>query len=277
MRPLALFATLAACLSSGAALAAPAPPAGRYPCYSYTIAQVVQRQNKADVGRMETVLDEQALAQVQNVVPAGFSMVLDGNGNYRVQGTSTAGRYSFNPNTGRMTFTGGGASLNFQRYFVKDGIHILRFAPDPNVFYQCQMGSATGAANAGTGGEYRYPTAASLSTGPGRAANFTGRFEGYYVCSQGETALRLDLTASANGRVTAIFAFGGNSNVPSGSFTLTGEWSGDAMVLKPDRWIAQPPGYGMVGLSGNFNGYSNAIRGQVHLPSCSVFSVKRAR
>jgi hypothetical protein len=74
---------------------------------------------------------------------------------------------------------------------------------------------------------------------------------GTYTCGQGLTDLRLTINDSGGGAQTAIFAFSAdpsNPGVPSGSYTMTGNYSASGLVLKEDHWINQPDGYYMVDL-----------------------------
>jgi predicted aspartyl protease len=104
-------------------------------------------------------------------------------------------------------------------------------------------------------------------------------WEGSYLCVQGPTNLRLKARAFPDRTIEAIFEFGpihGNNNIPTGSFLLRGinHNSGGLLQLTPVRWISQPVGYSMVGLSGVVSEltYSGAIIGG---QSCGSFSVSR--
>jgi serine/threonine protein kinase len=89
-----------------------------------------------------------------------------------------------------------------------------------------------------------YPVSLTLSP-----AVLTGTWEGSYVCSQGETGVRLVIQAAAAGTLTATFNFfavPSNPGVPSGSYTMTGTYSSAGVTLTQDQWISQPAGYSMV-------------------------------
>ena len=66
--------------------------------------------------------------------------------------------------------------------------------------------------------------------------------------------MRLTITGSGGDTVKAtveFYAVASNPGVPDGSIVLTGNYSSSSgLVLIPDYWINQPPGYEMVGLSG---------------------------
>ena len=105
-----------------------------------------------------------------------------------------------------------------------------------------------------------------------------GVWTGTYSCSQGLTGLRLTITSSAGDTLRAtveFYAVAGNPGVADGSYVMTGDYSASSgLVLIPDYWINEPPGYEMVGLSGPPpNG--NSLRGTVQGVSCSTFSVTR--
>ena len=87
---------------------------------------------------------------------------------------------------------------------------------------------------------------------PNDPAALTGTWAGTYVCSQGETGLRLVIQAVAGGALTATFNFSAvpsNPSVPTGSYTMTGTYSSAGVALTGDQWISQPSGYDMVDIS----------------------------
>jgi hypothetical protein len=110
-------------------------------------------------------------------------------------------------------------------------------------------------------------------------AALTGIWTGSYVCSQGQTGLRLVIQATPDGTLTATFNFyalPGNPGVPSGSFTMTGSYSAAGVDLTQDQWISQPAGWEMVDLSSGppiQNG--TVLAGSVITPGCSTFTVTR--
>jgi hypothetical protein len=75
-----------------------------------------------------------------------------------------------------------------------------------------------------------------------------GLYTGAYVCGQGSTALRLVIEETGGGRRIGVFDFGGNGDIPLGSYTVrvTRNRYG-AFRLTPLRWIRRPADYQMVG------------------------------
>ena len=86
------------------------------------------------------------------------------------------------------------------------------------------------------------------------ATPLTSTWVGIYDCSQGETALALDLTGDADGGVKGSFRFGptdGNPDVPEGSYRVTGAHYVDGRFsLLGERWENRPPDYVMVDVEG---------------------------
>ena len=107
-------------------------------------------------------------------------------------------------------------------------------------------------------------------------------WRGFYECAQGKTAVQLTLDLDSDGTAKAIFDFGphaDNPDLPPGSYRLTGTSRDDgpkvALDLVPDRWISQPPGYEMVGLSAVTGSRRLRLRGRISHPACSTFDVQR--
>jgi hypothetical protein len=74
-----------------------------------------------------------------------------------------------------------------------------------------------------------------------------------------------------------FYAVPSNPRVPSGSFTMTGSYSGKGVVLTPDHWISEPPGYEMVGLSGRLApGNQHELEGQITTSGCGTFSIHKS-
>jgi hypothetical protein len=137
-------------------------------------------------------------------------------------------------------------------------------------------------------GYHIYVESASAATEPAPApspsptlspAALTGTWTGSYVCSQGETGLRLVIQAAPDSTLTATFSFYAvpdNPAVPSGSFTMTGSYSAAGVNLTHDQWISQPSGYEMVDLSsGPPVQDGTVLAGSVTTPGCSTFTVTR--
>jgi hypothetical protein len=104
-------------------------------------------------------------------------------------------------------------------------------------------------------------------------------WEGWYQCAQGRTGLRLTLERVGTG-LRAVFAFQGlpeNPDVPAGAYTMRGTASEDGLRIRldPERWLAQPPGYVMVGLSGTIEPASGVLRGRIEHEACGAFELRR--
>ena len=109
-------------------------------------------------------------------------------------------------------------------------------------------------------------------------------WNGRYECAQGITGLALTLDLEAGGRATAVFEFGPvpeNPAIPSGRYLMAGTFfqsaEGTQLTLVPDRWIAQPPGYLMVGLEARIDAPARAMSGRVEHPTCTVLSLIRVQ
>jgi hypothetical protein len=106
-----------------------------------------------------------------------------------------------------------------------------------------------------------------------------GTWTGSYICSQGDTGLRLVIRARG-AALTATFSFYAlprNPGVPSGKYTMTGTDSATRMILRPGHWVKQPFGYEMVGLTaGPPADRGKVLRGRITNPACSSFSVTKS-
>ena len=77
--------------------------------------------------------------------------------------------------------------------------------------------------------------------------------------------------------LTATFAFyrlASNAGAASGSFAITGSYSGNRVTLRPVHWVQQPFGYEMVSLEGQVSGPN--FSGSIISPGCSTFSLSSA-
>ncbi len=153
----------------------------------------------------------------------------------------------------------------------------------PPIVGPLQPGTPGGSATAQEGSQ-----AQPSSTGPSRtdgaaafrASVLTGTWEGSYTCAQGETGLRLTMTAREDGSVDAQFAFfalPANPNVPSGSFSMVGSHAREGLTLTQSRWIDQPPGYAMIDLNGDVPADdTHLLEGSVSgSDSCTTFSLRK--
>jgi len=110
------------------------------------------------------------------------------------------------------------------------------------------------------------------------AASPDGVWTGTYDCSQGLTGVRLTITGANGGALVATVDFypvATNPSVAEGSYELVGTYSAaDGLVLHPDYWVDEPPGYEMVGLSAP-PPHADSMSGSVQGADCSTFSVTR--
>lgn len=108
-------------------------------------------------------------------------------------------------------------------------------------------------------------------------------WEGTYRCSQGESAMRLVLDATAGGKVTAVFVFGPTADAPDterGAYRLTGtiklgpEGTFE-LALVPDAWIDEPDGYTMTPLRARSSRKQRRMVGRIEHPACGTLDVRR--
>lgn len=138
--------------------------------------------------------------------------------------------------------------------------------------YQCEVPDQSSA-----------PIAAVPVEDPVNAPSFLGSWSGSYTCSQGETALNLEVESDGtDGALVATFAFGptaSNPAVPVGSFRMFGASSGIGFTLAGSDWIDQPSGFEVVDLAGNIVGADGSrLEGDVlGLSGCTTFSLIRAQ
>jgi hypothetical protein len=101
--------------------------------------------------------------------------------------------------------------------------------------------------------------------------NWVGR----YQCAQGLTDLDLRIDAVNGNQIDATFIFAHSASGAAGSYKLSGtiDPSGN-LTLVPGPWIARPPNYVSVGMSGVVNG--TAYRGRIDNGSCGMFIVRRS-
>jgi hypothetical protein len=106
-------------------------------------------------------------------------------------------------------------------------------------------------------------------------------WEGRYLCPQGVTGLTLELSGGGGAEVAAVFHFYAvpeNPGVPTGSYTLRGVVRGDGTIdLSPERWIEEPYGYVMVGMTGILDRASGIMRGRIAAAECAGFDLHRVR
>ncbi|MCU4158530.1 hypothetical protein AiwAL_00210 [Acidiphilium sp. AL] len=123
--------------------------------------------------------------------------------------------------------------------------------------------------------------AAALAGSAAAASPPVGLWQGSYDCAQGETALALQITAQGPSRISAIFYFhalAANPHVPQGCFMMRGRYDAATrrITLNPARWLARPPFYVRVALSGMVGRDGSTIAGHIAGPACSAFAVTRS-
>ncbi|MBS1122930.1 MAG: putative serine/threonine-protein kinase pkwA [Deltaproteobacteria bacterium] len=108
---------------------------------------------------------------------------------------------------------------------------------------------------------------------------------GRYRCNQGVSAARLTIDAEPTGHATIRYEFGPiaeNPDQPSGAYELEGtlrNTGGSSFEgeFEARRWIEQPDGYFMVGLTVETVRSARRLRGTLDHESCSDFEVHRVR
>ncbi|HTR51122.1 MAG TPA: hypothetical protein VMJ10_10485 [Kofleriaceae bacterium] len=122
--------------------------------------------------------------------------------------------------------------------------------------------------------------AAAETSGPVKAKAEHSKWQGTYTCAQGLTGVNLTIDAHCKDdtcALVAIFEFGEikeNPGVPHGSFRMVGESKGNEVTLRPDKWIEQPPGWIMVGVTATRNPKEHTLIGRMDHPSCGDISLK---
>lgn len=96
-------------------------------------------------------------------------------------------------------------------------------------------------------------------------------YNGYYYCSQGRTALTLDIKEDYS---QANFKFITKQAI-SGEFKMIGDYSasGRKLNLAGHKWIKRPGGFSMVDLEGAFSKDFAEFSGSIMFPGCSTFKV----
>ena len=98
---------------------------------------------------------------------------------------------------------------------------------------------------------------------------------GRYQCAQGMTDLDLRIDAVNGNQIDATFIFAHGPSGAAGSYKMSGMIDpGGNLVLVPGPWIARPPNYMSVGMTGVVNG--SAYRGRMDNPTCGIFIVRRS-
>jgi hypothetical protein len=147
------------------------------------------------------------------------------------------------------------------------------------------IGLAAGGAGHGPVAPVKNGSAPATSTAAGSPAPATpaalaveGTWSGTYTCNQGLTGVQLTITGSGGDALKAAVDFypvAGNPGVANGSYEMVGSYSAaHGLVLNPDYWINEPPGYEMVGLTAA-PPRGDAMSGTVQGDNCSTFAVTK--
>lgn len=100
-------------------------------------------------------------------------------------------------------------------------------------------------------------------------------FAGSYFCQQGSTPLTLTIMGAARGTVKAKFNFTVPQTGEPGSYLMYGMIRpGGETTLYPERWLVQPRGFMMVGLSGNISSDGRDLSGLVLATGCRQFNLR---
>lgn len=128
------------------------------------------------------------------------------------------------------------------------------------------------------------PASAPAADRPGpRPLPAVSVWVGSYQCSQGPTAVTLTIEVDdPAGSARALFEFGpldANPMVPGGSYALRGTLArvrgGMQLAFEPERWVAQPPGYAMVGFTARTDHLERELRGEMASPACGEIRARR--
>ncbi|MCW1404069.1 hypothetical protein OKA06_17810 [Novosphingobium sp. MW5] len=118
---------------------------------------------------------------------------------------------------------------------------------------------------------YNYPADQAWA----QAAEPQSLYTGTYNCLQGDTPLNLTIIGRARGAVRAQFDFTVPQTGVRGSYLMYGMVGPQGQTaLYPDRWLFQPSGYRMVGLSGNLSADGRELSGIVTGTGCRQFVVR---
>jgi len=144
--------------------------------------------------------------------------------------------------------------------------------------HPASSGSGSGSGPGASAAASASARASAASARAAAGASVDGLWAGTYVCNQGTTGVQLSISGSSGDTVMAkvnFFPVASNPGVPDGSYEMVGSYSAaQGLVLNPDYWISQPPGYQMVGLTAAAP-RGNSMTGQVQGANCTTFSVRR--
>ena len=118
---------------------------------------------------------------------------------------------------------------------------------------------------------------------PSKSALF-GRWHGEYQCQWDTIGFTLDITdelAASEDGIGAVFSFyslPGTPSLPSGSFTMAGDYYPEdgTIILRGGEWIDRPHGLQRHDLAGRAEIGGGIISGRIETPGCSDFQLARA-
>jgi serine/threonine protein kinase len=109
-----------------------------------------------------------------------------------------------------------------------------------------------------------------------RLRTLSGTWSGTYTCGQGVTGATLQIVASSDQNVGALFQFAVPNSSP-GSYFMRGTFdpATNRIAMKFTNWKYQPQGYSPGNISGAVNFSTNEIHGIVVLPGCAGLSMRK--
>ncbi|MEM9627000.1 MAG: caspase family protein [Pseudomonadota bacterium] len=163
--------------------------------------------------------------------------------------------------------TGGVVDSDWLRVSLGPGIDAYIWEP--------LLGSSPPPSNLGVG------LAATLP--PSKSA-LLGRWQGEYRCQWDTIGFTLDITdelvagAESIGAVFSFYALPGTPSLPSGSFTMAGDYDPEdgTLILRGADWIDRPHGLQRHDLAGRAEIGGGIISGRIETPGCSDFQLARA-
>jgi hypothetical protein len=199
--------------------------------------------------------------------PAPFGkLILDGKGGYTLTAKGQKGRYTYEPRTGRLSFTGMLAAMQVSDYSAGS--------------FKLNYRSATGtyAFNCTTDGS-NDPRAQKKARPEAVQRLVAGRFAGDHVCtSTGTTAVEIQLTPDADNNLQGVVSlyYGGAASGKPAKFAVTGRWFKEAYIsLRPDRWLDNPRHMPLQDGWINAEVYEDGLSHVKMEDSCPNFSLKR--
>ena len=121
------------------------------------------------------------------------------------------------------------------------------------------------------------------ATLPPSKSALLGQWQGEYQCQWDTIGFTLDITdghVETPDDISAVFSFyplPGTPSMPSGSFTMSGDYDSDdgTIILKSDDWIERPLGLQLHDLAGRAEIGGAIISGRIETTGCSDFHLAR--